>query len=118
MDEEPEARAEKKVDESWKDQVEREKDEMFEGSAPQAPPVDFSFFLSSLALEGYMALGEIPHPATHEKKINLDQAKYVIEVLGMLEEKTKGNLSAEESSTLAGVLYELRVKYVEKKGIS
>lgn len=61
-----------------------------------------------------MALGELPHPMTQERQEDLEQAKYLIDVLGMLQAKTQGNLTAEEAKILDGVLYELRMKYVSK----
>ncbi|MBI3322298.1 MAG: DUF1844 domain-containing protein [Candidatus Omnitrophica bacterium] len=78
------------------------------------PETDFGFFLSSLSMQALVALGEIPHPATNLAAENLEQARYFIDLLGMLQEKTKGNLTQEEASILEGVLYELRMKYVAR----
>jgi hypothetical protein len=61
-----------------------------------------------------MALGEVPHPATGIVQEELEQAKYLIDVLGVLQEKTQGNLNPEETALLDGLLYELRMKYVGK----
>ncbi|MBI3615916.1 MAG: DUF1844 domain-containing protein [Candidatus Omnitrophica bacterium] len=61
-----------------------------------------------------MALGEVPHPVTNARQEDLEQARYLIDVLGMLQEKTKGNLTPEEADLLEGLLYELRMKYVAK----
>ena len=107
---------EKKVDESWKDQVEKEK--VSPESVETRPPVDFTIFLSSLGLEAYVALGEIEHPVTRVKKMNLDHAQYLIDVIELLRHKTKGNLTQEEGNTVSQLLYELRMKYVAKKGAS
>lgn len=127
---------EKKVDESWKEQVEKEKTTVRQQETPPsrsrpeseprrespsarprggAPPAgEFSMFLSTLSMQALMALGEIPHPVTQTAQEDLEQARYLIDVLGMLQEKTKGNLTAEESALMEDVLYELRMKYVAK----
>ena len=77
---------------------------------------DFSIFASSLSMQALIFLGEIDNPITHKKEENLDQAKYMIDTLSMLKEKTKGNLSANEANLLDNVLYELRMKYTAKAG--
>lgn len=129
---------EKKVDESWKEQVEKEKRQVGAekprpeaassgpgpdpqggsatraGRGAQVPETDFGFFLSSLSMQALVALGEMPHPATNLPQENIEQARYFIDLLGMLQEKTKGNLTHEEASILEGVLYELRMKYVAR----
>lgn len=77
--------------------------------------ITFELFLSSLMIEGLMALGEIENPITKKKEANLSQAKYVIDIIGILEEKTKNNLTPEEKDALSHVLYELRMRYVANK---
>lgn len=77
---------------------------------------NFSIFVSSLSMQTLIFLGEIDNPITHKKEENLDQAKYIIETLVMLKEKTKGNLTANEANLLDNVLYELRMKYTVKAG--
>ncbi len=62
----------------------------------------------------YQQLGRIPNPLTQKTEKNLEQAKFSIDVLGMLEEKTKNNLSSEEATFLKDVLYELRMGYLEE----
>lgn len=71
-------------------------------------------FLSSLSMQALMALGEVAHPVTGLAQPDPEQARYLIDILGLLHEKTQGNLSPEEASLLEGLLYELRMKYVEK----
>lgn len=122
----------KRVDESWKEQVEKEKSQAAapppraagpQPSAPgreepapsrKAPSGEFGMFLSSLSMQAMMALGELPHPVTQERQEDLEQARYLIDILGMLQAKTQGNLTAEEGQLLEGLLYELRMKYVSK----
>ena len=62
-----------------------------------------------------MQLGVLDDPTTGEKSKNLPLAKQTIDVLGMLEEKTKGNLSADEANMLKSILYDLRLLYVKEK---
>jgi hypothetical protein len=61
-----------------------------------------------------MHLGEIPEPESGGKAENMPMARQTIDLLGMLEEKTAGNLTADESRLLKDVLFELRMKYVQK----
>lgn len=80
------------------------------------PEPDFSFFVTTLALQASIALGAAPNPATDKKEENRPQAKFLIDTLAMLREKTKGNLTREESALLENVLYELRMQYVSGAG--
>ena len=119
----------KKVDEDWKERVAAEKAAPAAGVSPKEQPKDqpkpqpkdpsqepkqteFTFFISSLSMQALIALGEMPHPATNQPHPDPEQARYLVDLLGMLQEKTKGNVSAEEASLLENVLYELRMKYV------
>ncbi|HDM77809.1 MAG TPA: DUF1844 domain-containing protein [Deltaproteobacteria bacterium] len=79
------------------------------------PEVNFSTFVFSLSSSALAHLGEIPDPMTGQKKVDLALAKQTIDILGMLEEKTKGNLTSEEDSLLKSVLYDLRLRFVKKK---
>jgi hypothetical protein len=79
--------------------------------------VSFVAFLYSLASSAAVHFGDIADPLSGEKRApNLEQAGHVIEVMGLLEEKTKGNLTAEERQFLEQVLYELRLRFVAVKG--
>ncbi len=82
--------------------------------APQHGPVDFGTFVLSLGSSALVHLGEIHHPETSEAKENLALARQTIDLLAMLEEKTKGNLSEHESRFLRDLLADLRLKFVEK----
>ena len=104
----------KKVDESWKDSVRKEKETTTEKPAQPATESDFLTFVSTLAMQALMALGEIPNPTTGKSHADLAQAQYLIDVLQMLSDKTRGNLSEEEASELKTVLYQLRLKFVQK----
>lgn len=76
--------------------------------------VHFASFLLSLATTGMVHLGEIPEPGSGQKMEDLEAAQQMIDILGILKEKTEGNLSAEESHLLENVLYELRMKFMGK----
>ncbi len=118
------------VDESWKDAVEKEKhtksdkpqeegtNELSAGAEPSAsqegmPEVNFIGYITSLAFQAMIFMGEIPNPITNETDKNLMQSKFLIDTLLLLKEKTKGNLSAQESDTLNGFIYELQTKFIE-----
>ncbi|HNX91129.1 MAG TPA: DUF1844 domain-containing protein [Candidatus Omnitrophota bacterium] len=74
--------------------------------------IDFSMFLSGLFAEGLMSLGLIENPLTGKKEKNLDQARYLIDTLDMLKQKTAGNLTEDEAHALERGLYELRMAYI------
>ena len=78
----------------------------------QVPPVDFITYLTNLVETGRLYLEGIPNPETDEVVINLPLVKHIIDTIEMLEEKTKGNLTAPEANFLANTLYELRMGYV------
>ena len=105
----------KKVDEKWKENVEKEKAAPKEKSAFVPPAPDFKFFVTTLAMQASIALGHMPNPLTDKVEEDLIQAKFLIDTLGMLKEKTSNNLSNEETELLENLLYELRVAYLEKE---
>ena len=80
------------------------------------PQIDFSTFVLSLNSSVLVQLGLIEDPATGQKSKNLPMAKQTIDLLSMLEEKTKGNLTEQEENILKNLLYELRMLYVKEKG--
>ena len=87
-----------------------------EARAPHAEaaalPVTFSSFVISLGSSSLMLMGEQLDPKQPAPPVNLPQAKEIIDLLSVLEEKTKGNLSADEQTVLRDMLYALRMKYV------
>lgn len=76
-------------------------------------PTSFVNFLSTLATNAAAALGAVPHPATGQRSLDLDTGKYWLDVLGMIRDKTKGNLHPQESRLLEGILGDLRMQYVQ-----
>ena len=88
-----------------------------QGPTPVEPsPVDinFSTFVISLSTQVLVHLGEIPNPIDAQTAVDLGAAKQLIDILGVLKEKTRGNLDTSESSLLEGILYDLRLRYVER----
>lgn len=75
-------------------------------------PASFVNFLSTLATNAAAALGAVPHPATGKRTLDLDTGKYWLDVLGMIKEKTKGNLHIQEARLLDSLLADLRMQYV------
>ena len=81
-------------------------------AAHAGPPVTFSSFVFSLGTSSLMLMGETLDPQQPSIEVNLPQAKEMIDILSMLEEKTKNNLTPEEASVLRDMLYTLRMKFV------
>lgn len=77
------------------------------------PPIDFGGFILSLGTSAYVSLGKVEHPELGGSAKDLPAAKNVIEILEMLEKKTKGNLEPEEKRLLGGLIYELKMAFIE-----
>ncbi|WP_462137602.1 DUF1844 domain-containing protein [Candidatus Mycalebacterium sp.] len=75
--------------------------------------MDFSNFILSLNASAVMHLGDIPDPSTKERNVNLPAAQHTVEILEILQDKTKGNLSDEEQKLVDDALYSLRLRYVQ-----
>lgn len=78
------------------------------------PPVEFTTFVLSLSHSALMHLGEAPDPETGGVLKNLLLARQTIDLIVMLEEKTKGNLTGDEERLLAQILFDLRMRFVEQ----
>ena len=125
------------IDEDWKSQVEAEKEEAeatreasdtadLTGSigsqdekSPQEiplPPADFTTIVSMLATQAMLNLGTLPNPMTGKTDRNLPQAKHAIDLVEVLQEKTKGNCNPQEEAMLQNLLHELRMAYVASQG--
>jgi len=113
---------EKKVDESWKEQVEQEKSRAeTQSSVPpkktsklSATSQQFTQFITSLAVQTLIHLGEVENPITHQKSKDLDAAKEIIDLLIVLKDKTAGNCSAEEQKLFDHLLADLQLKFVQE----
>ena len=122
----------KHVDESWKDDVARAKGaadehgghdencscghEHGEGKGhgdPEVIEVNFFNYIMSMGYQAMIFLGEVPNPMTGKTEQSIRQAKFMIDTLTMVKEKTRGNLSPEEDNLLSSSLYELQMKFVE-----
>jgi hypothetical protein len=77
------------------------------------PEIDFSTFVISLSTQALMHLGEIANPVSGKIEADISVAKQMIDILGMLKDKTRGNLNSNEDQLMEGILFDLRMKYVE-----
>lgn len=78
------------------------------------PEINFSTFIFSLNTSALLHLGEYPDPTSGKKETDLQMAKQTIDLIGMLEEKTRGNLTTDEENLIKHILYDLRLRYVQK----
>ena len=79
----------------------------------ESPAINFVNFVLSLAHTAAVHLGDVPDPAGGQDGKDLQAAQQMIDILALLEEKTRGNLTAEERQLVEQLLYELRMRYVE-----
>ena len=79
------------------------------------PPASFSFLVTTLGAQGAVALGMAPNPMTGKADVQPELGKHAIDTLTILEEKTKGNLTTEETQLLETVLHQLRMAYLQAK---
>ena len=97
------------------EEVRREEPQTEEEKADQdipLPEINFTNFLLSLSTSTLIQMGEVQDPMTQQNEKNLPLAKQTIDLLGMLREKTKGNLSPDEEKLFENLLYDLRMRYV------
>lgn len=76
--------------------------------------INFLNYITSLGFQAMIFMGDIPNPVTNEVEKNLTQAKFLIDTLAMLKEKTAGNLDEQEQNLLQSSLYELQLRYVDR----
>jgi hypothetical protein len=113
------------IDEDWKARVEAEREQLAKeqksGSETRSandpdmgkmPPASFHMLITTLASEAMVGLGQIPHPAIGQPNVNLAQAKFFIDTLDVLAEKTRGNLTPSEEGALTQLLHQLRLAFV------
>jgi hypothetical protein len=96
-----------KVEEEKGEEKKREK-----GFAP-LPEINFSSFILSISSSALLHLGEIADPQSGEKKKDLELAKQSVDIIALLKEKTKGNLTEDEEKLLEHLLYDLRMRFVQ-----
>ena len=80
---------------------------------PQEPEVTFTTFMVGLSTQALAALGEISDPVSGAHSKDLQAAQQLIDIIGMLREKTRGNLDRDEDGLIEAILFDLRMKYVE-----
>jgi hypothetical protein len=83
---------------------------------PPMPEINFATFVVSLNASALLHLGAIEDPNTGQTNKNLVMAKQTIDILNLLEEKTKGNLATDEKNLIENILYDLRIIYVKESG--
>ena len=114
------------VDEDWKSQVAREKEQIKNTPAEETkdpemgefPPANILVFISMLGSQAMAALGLMADPLSGEVHANRPLAKHCIDMLGVLAEKTKGNLTEDEAGHLRDALHQLRMVYVQKENMA
>ena len=79
-----------------------------------APEITFGTFVVGLSTQALVHLGELPDPHTSQPATDLPAAQQLIDIIAMLENKTRGNLDPDEQAMLEAILFELRMKYVER----
>jgi hypothetical protein len=107
---------EKPLDEAAAEESESTEAQEQEAEDYQLPELNFATFIFSLNHSVLVHLGVMDDPSTGKKVRNLPIAKQTIDILGMLEEKTKGNLTEDEEKMLKNILYDLRMIYIKEKG--
>ena len=120
------------IDEDWKSQVQAEKEDLERKQqeqgdeapkpAPEAeaeaagdlplPPPSLEFLVSSLGMQAMIAMGLMPNPISGKPEVRLNQAKHFIDTIAMLEQKTEGNRTPEETTVISNLLHEFRMAYV------
>jgi hypothetical protein len=106
------------VDEDWKAEAKREKERLAEetGKREPLPDPNFSELLNLIAMQAMVGLGLVSGPGGERIPPNLEIAKHFVDLLQVLEDKTKNNLTPDEKKTLDQVLYEMRMRYVQAAG--
>ncbi len=115
------------VDEDWKSRVDEERDAVRQEKPAEpadkpdvvqdesempVPEPNLSFLFGGMYLQGLVALGLLPNPATDQPEKNLSLARHTIDMLDMLREKTEGNRTLEETKEIDTILHELRLAFV------
>lgn len=110
------------VDSEWKSRVESEKEALkHQEQQPthpsgELPPASFPMLVSTLVTQALVALGQIPDPFSGKPELQLPVAGHFIDTLAILEQKTKGNLTPDESAMLTDVLHQLRMAFIAVQG--
>ena len=103
-------------DDDWKEEARREKERLAEQETQggqQLPPAGFTDLVNVLAMQALVGLGLVAGPQGERIPPSPELARHFIDLLGLLQEKTKNNLSEEERTILEQVVYDLRMRFVE-----
>jgi hypothetical protein len=118
------------IDEDWKSQVEAERAEAAKAKSaktetpaatdkdesettdPPMPDASFELLLTTLATEALVALGQVPHPVTGKTQVERNQAKFLIDTVDVLRQKTAGNLTTSEQQVIDSLLHQMRLVFV------
>lgn len=109
------------VDDDWKKEAQQEKEALSqeqkadgaEKQRPSLPPADFAGLVSLLATQAFFAMGLLRNEEDKDRPVDLSMAKYNIDMLEIIEQKTKGNLSEDEEKLLGDTLHQLRMAFVK-----
>ncbi|HVT28446.1 MAG TPA: DUF1844 domain-containing protein [Lacipirellulaceae bacterium] len=115
------------IDEDWKSQVQAEREQAAKSKPTEAaketaseeildppmPPASLELLLTTLATEALVAMGQVPHPVTGKSQTQRNQAKFLIDTVDVLREKTKGNLTTSEQQVLDSLLHQLRMVFIQ-----
>ncbi len=108
------------IDSDWKAQAQAEKEKIAKqaqtapaGKQAPAPGANFETLISTMIHQALFALGAIPDPRTGQRQVHLELARLQIDMLTVIEDKTKGNLTKEEEELLKTATYELRTRYIQ-----
>jgi uncharacterized protein DUF1844 len=109
--------SDKKVDSDWKKQAREEKERLGQeatSSAKQPPPeASFAMIISSFHAQALIAMGAIASPVDGKQTLDLEAAKFSIDLLQVMADKTEGNLSDDEAQMIQASLTDLRMRYVQ-----
>ena len=123
------------IDEDWKSQVEAEREQAAkaksapaeaptstnedsaEATDPPMPPASFEMLLTTLATEALVALGQVPHPVTGKMQAHRNQAKFLIDTVDVLRQKTAGNLTNSEQQVIDSLLHQMRLVFVQTANV-
>ncbi len=111
-----EEKAEARKDNSTQAQAFKEAAEKAAAGAAPSPEITFSSLIFSLSSTAFMHLGALPDPNTGKTEKDLPLAKQTIDLLGVLRDKTRGNLDQEEENLFDHLLYDLRMAYIKEVG--
>ncbi len=109
------------IDSDWKSQAEAERQKLAQQAQEKAqqaserelPPADIMGIVQILATQALLYMGAFPDPQTGRAMVAMDLAKFHVDLMSTLEEKTQGNLTEEEAETVKQTAHELRLQYVE-----